>query len=367
MFKKLFNKIFNLRPAVEVKQAKALNEQHSLLSANIQEPSATESKLRSSDSYVRQAKSHLSNSNETAEEAQQIDLSALFYSLLFPMSSHKNGGMANNLERSILAEINIAFSAPQDIAAKVLKLPRRITELDHQLSQDGIETKQVLRLIEQDPVLSVEVLKLCNSSAFKRSDKDITNLQQAIVQLGRAQLRQFVRSCLVKEMIDIKPIYFRRFGAEIWRHSMQVAFIASDLAEEDADTVFLLGLLHDVGKIAIFKMLLDAFEKAEPGEQPSSALFKQVMTTKSLGLSALLAKHWQLPAQFEFQLAQLTNSDYRPTDAMALAVWRANIISECSMLRQKDKLKQDDLQQLLQQVGLNQSEFEVIHQKLICF
>nr|WP_144214416.1 HDOD domain-containing protein [Shewanella donghaensis] len=299
------------------------------------------------------------------ELSESIDLSALFYSLLFPASSHDSGGMANNLERSILTDIEVAFSAPKDIAEKVLKLPTRISELDNKLAQDSFDTKELLALIEQDPVLSVEVLTLCNSSAFKRSDKDITNLQQAIVQLGRGQLRQFVRSCLVKEMINIKPIYFRRFGAEIWRHSMQVAFIASDLAEEDVDTVFLLGLLHDVGKIAIFKMLLDAFQKAEPGEQPSSRLFKQVMTTKSLGLSALLAKHWQLPEQFEFQLAQLANSDYRPTDAMALAVWRANIISECSMLKQKNKLKDDELNQLLQQVGLNQSEFDIVHQQLI--
>ncbi|WP_037459768.1 HDOD domain-containing protein [Shewanella sp. HN-41] len=293
-----------------------------------------------------------------------VDLDALFYSLLFSARAKDTGGVANNLERRVMLEIEQALASPQIIAETVLKLPSKVLELDRKLTDPLFETKDLLALIEKDPLLSVEVLKLCNSPAFKRAGKDITSLQQALVQLGREQLRYFVTSCLVREMLDIKPIYFRRFGAEIWRHSMQVAFLASELSEEDRDTTFLLGLLHDVGKLAIFKILLDAFVQAEPGEQPNSWLFRQVMTAKSLTLSALLAKYWQLPSTFETELDKLANINARPKSGLAAIVWRANVISEISMLHQAGKLSAEVLSNLLAQVMLDKTQFDELHQKL---
>jgi HD-like signal output (HDOD) protein len=298
----------------------------------------------------------------------QLDLSALFYSLLFANQQTTTTGIANNLERSVMHNIELALSSPQSIAENVLKLPSKILELDKKLADDSIETQELIQLIEQDPLLCVEVLKLCNSPAFKRAENDVSSIQQALVQVGRQQLRQFITASLARELIDIKPIYFRRFGAEIWRHSMQVAFLASELASpEQRDSAFLVGLLHDVGKIAIFKMLVDAFYQAEPGEQPNSILFKQVMTTKSLTLSALLARCWQLPLHFETPLTLLANTNIKPTDGMTLLIWKANIISECSMLQQVDKLPQPALAVLLAQVECSEEGFIVLHQKLIQF
>ncbi|MCL1114265.1 MULTISPECIES: HDOD domain-containing protein [Shewanella] len=298
----------------------------------------------------------------------QLDLSALFYSLLFTTNHTGSEGIANNLERNVMQSIELALSSPQDIAENVLKLPNKILELDKKLADDEIDIQELILLIEQDPLLCVEVLKLCNSPAFKRAENDVTSIQQALVLVGRVQLRQFITTCLARELIDIKPIYFRRFGAEVWRHSMQVAFLASELApKEQRDSIFILGLLHDVGKIAIFKLLLDAFYQAEPGEQPNSALFKQVMTTKSLTLSALLARYWQLPSHFETPLNVLANTHVKPSDDIALIIWKANIISECSMLLQFDKLPHSALVVLLAQVELTEEEFSELHQKLIKF
>nr|WP_228497482.1 HDOD domain-containing protein [Shewanella intestini] len=296
--------------------------------------------------------------------AAAVDLASLFYGLLFSQQSHAMSGTANNLERKVMAEIEIALSSVKDIADTVLKLPNKIIELDKKLADESIENKELLALIEQDPLLSVEVLKLCNSAAFKRSENDVTSLQQALVQVGRTQLRRFVTTCLSREMIDIKPIYFRRFGAQIWRHSMQVAFLASELADEDADSAFLLGLLHDVGKLAIFKLIIDAFYQAEPGEQPRSLLFSQVMTTKSLTLSALLAKQWQLPATFSSNLTELANTSIEPQSGLSRVIWQANIISECSMLKQANKLPETTLEMLIETVGVSMADFEVLHQKL---
>lgn len=294
-----------------------------------------------------------------------IDLSALFYSLLFP--STQLNGTANELEKSVFRRVEAALASPKAIAERVLKMPTQVAALDKQLADESSDTKALLALIEKDPVLSVEVLKLCNSPLFKRSDKEVTSLQLALVQLGRDQIRRFVTSVMMRKIIEVKPIYFRRFGSQIWRHSMQVAYLASELTDEDPDSAFLLGLLHDVGKIAIFKLLLEAFKQAEPGEQPCSSLFRQVMTTKSLSLSALLARYWELPSLFESELSRLAVVDSKPAGGLADVIWRANLISECSMLFEAGKLQPEQLDRLLYDAGIDSDTFNLLHEKLVLF
>ncbi|WP_299796621.1 HDOD domain-containing protein [uncultured Shewanella sp.] len=348
MVKKLFNKLFNIRDNTTVAKPKSFSQNPEFKQAPIQKQ-ATSPEL-------------------TELETETVDVSTLFYSLLFPARKGDQGGVANNLEKNVIGDVERALSSPMTIAENVLKLPSRMAELDKKLGDEDVDIKVLLELIQQDPVLSVEVLKLCNSPAFRRSDREVTSLQLAFVQLGRDQLRRYVTTCLIREMIEIKPIYFRRFGLQVWRHSMQVAYLSSELAAElpgeDPDTAFMLGLLHDVGKIAIFKMLLDGFNLAEPGEQPSSSLFRQVMTSKSLSLSALLVRCWQLPPSFEKALSALANTGTKPTEKLAAVVWRANLISECSMLHQAGKLDEACLNRLLIDADLARDVFDRLHEKL---
>ncbi|QSX30118.1 HDOD domain-containing protein [Shewanella cyperi] len=348
---KFFRKLFNLREKTIVERPVSFSE-----------PAVAQKYQQD----LQRASSH-QQQQQTEVTDVTLDVAALFYSLLFAVTSKDTSGVANNLERRVIADVEQGLADPQKVAEDVLRLPGKVLELDRMLADPAVETPEVIATIQQDPVLCAEVLKLCNSPAFHRGEKHITSLQQAVVVLGRAQLRRFVSSVLLREMIEIKPIYFRRFGAEIWRHSMQVAFLASELANEDKDTAFLLGLLHDVGKIAIFQMLVAEFVKADPSEQPKSWLFRQIMTSKSLVLSALLVKCWQLPPPFSRVLAVLAQSDAVPESDVARAIWRANWLSECSMLWQAKRLSEPMLQQLLQRLEVDRASFDALHEKLLNF
>jgi HD-like signal output (HDOD) protein len=345
---RLFRKLFNLREKVEVERPKSFNE----APPNIQHERKT-----------------LSRSRETATESDElvtaVDATALFYSLLFSVSSQNSGGVANKLEKRVMSDIELALASPQQIADSVLQIPGRMLELDSKLSDPEFDNQDIVALIQQDPVLSAEVIRICNSAAFRRSERQITSLQQALVQLGSNRLRRIVTTCMMKEMIDIKPIYFRRFGAHLWRHSLQVAFLAGELETEEPDTAFMVGLLHDVGKIAIFKLLLDAFIQAEPGEQPKSWLFRQVMTARSLSLSSLLVSCWQLPKAFETVLQPLANVGAKPENRLSQLIWQANLLSECSMLVEEDKLPPELLDALLKEANISRGMFEQWHQQLL--
>ncbi|MEC4727155.1 HDOD domain-containing protein [Shewanella sp. D64] len=351
MVKKIIQKIFNVRDKANVDEAKS-----SAIDPSFQNiASVSQKPVQSSMNPPKQ--------NVVAEPVT-VDLCALFYGLLFPSQGCDDGKIANNLENTVISDVENALIWPENIAQKVLKLPSQLAVLDQKLRDDSVDINTVLEVFKTKPLLSIEVLKLCNSPAFKRSDKEVTSLQQAFVQLGREQIRRLVMTCFMGELGDIKPIYYRRFGSQIWRHSKQVSYLSGELCQNDPDTAFMLGLLHDVGKIAIFKMLLDAFHQAEPGEQPKSSLFKQVMTTKSLSLSTSLAKYWNLPEIFESSLSQLANSDTKPSASLSLAVWRANLISECSMLFEVNQLQDECLNKLLIDADITREQFDIYHEKL---
>lgn len=356
MFKKLVKSVFNVRDDKQLKNENAFKDVPSRVSAN---------ETMKAKPQVTATAAGTGETTATAKQVSHVDVTALFYSLLFQVGSDDKGGVANTLEKQVIEAVTDALASPQVIADSVLSLPSQLVELDKQLKDPDTDIDQILKLIQQDPLLSVEVLKLCNSPAFRRSQKEITGLQQAVVQLGREQIRRLVTSCMVKEMLDIKPIYFRRFGAQIWRHSLQVAWLAGQLADKDqADDAFLMALLHDVGKIAIFKMLLDAFAKAEPGEQPRSSLFRQVMTARSLTLSAVLTQCWDLPESITETLSTLAGESGQPDDGIARVVWRANLISEIAMLQEAGRLEPNVMTALVERAGLDQQQFEQFNDKL---
>ncbi|MGI2261323.1 HDOD domain-containing protein [Shewanella sp. GXUN23E] len=353
MFKKIMKSVFNVRDDKQLKNEDAFKGPQQ--KAVVQQSAANKPKIPQPG--VRQP--------VAAALASHIDVTALFYSLLFQVGADDTGGVANTLEKRVIDAVTEALASPQIIADRVLSLPSRLVELDRQLKLPETDINQILALIQQDPVLSVEVLRLCNSPAFRRSSKEITGLQQAVVQLGREQIRQLVTSCMVKEMMAIKPIYFRRFGAQIWRHSQQVAWLAGQLADKDlADDAFLIALLHDVGKIAIFKLMLDAFARAEPGEQPSSSLFRQVMTARSLSLSAVLTKCWGLPDTITETLSDLAAQDGILQDGIARVIWQANLISEIAMLHEAGRLEPNIFVALLNRAGVSEQEFELFNVRL---
>ena len=349
MFKKIIKSVFNVRSDHELKNEDAFKS----------------SQQKAIGQQTKSVAKPQAPSNQPHPQPNQIDVTALFYSLLFQAGSGDTGGVANALEKQVIEAVKEALASPQQIADNVLSLPSRLVELDNQLKDPETDIAGILALIQQDPVLSVEVLKLCNSPAFRRSQKEITSLQQAVVQLGREQIRQMVTTCMVREMMDIKPIYFRRFGAQIWRHSQQVAWLAEQFApKQQAEDAFLIALVHDVGKMAIFKMLLDAFARSEQGEQPCSSLFRQVMTARSLTLSALLAQCWNLPETITETLSQLAAVDGPPKDGVPLVIWRANLVSETYMLHESGKLESNVLTALQQKAGITEEEFEVLSLKL---
>ncbi|GIC78900.1 HDOD domain-containing protein [Moritella sp. F3] len=276
-----------------------------------------------------------------------IDTSSLFYDLLFNNKdaiTAANSGL-NPLEKSILLKVEASVGRPENIALNVVRLPAVLHKVSALIDSDNYTAEQLAALITQDPVLAADVIKLVNSAGYQVGTQEITCLQEAVVRLGGLQIKSIVLTIVMKNMTDIKPIYFKLFGQYLWQHSLTTALWAKMLAKshgEDPDLAYFLGLIHDVGKIALFKLIVDEMNTSDPQFRPSSKLFRQMMTKHSLRLSALIAQAWLLPGSVVKALHEQSES---PTvlqhTGPGKLLLQANLYSEIHLLLEQGSISQE--------------------------
>jgi HD-like signal output (HDOD) protein/ActR/RegA family two-component response regulator len=159
------------------------------------------------------------------------------------------------------------------------------------------------RVIESDPVLSAQILKLSNSVLFASLNRRISSIKDAIVRIGFKETKRLVMSVSVMKLFeqDNKSIGFDRLG--FWCHSLATAIISERIARRagtvNSDEVFLAGLLHDFGIIVLDEFFPTLFFKIIEDTTNSGGLFiereKALLGIHHNDVLAELFTKWKLP------------------------------------------------------------------------
>ncbi len=130
-------------------------------------------------------------------------------------------------------------------------LPVIYQELFQKMQDPDVGVPQIAELITQDQALSAKILHLVNS-AFYGYSKQIKTISRAVVILGFRAVRS---AALAISVFD----YFNDEESDsidmldFWKHSIAVAGICKVMAKElginQQEEAFIVGLLHDVGKL----------------------------------------------------------------------------------------------------------------------
>jgi putative nucleotidyltransferase with HDIG domain len=166
--------------------------------------------------------------------------------------------------------------------------------------------KSVGDLVGRDPVLASRVLKLANSAAFP-GRSPVTTLDQSIARMGTEGLKLALYHYSMYQAFSSKDERIQAAFQGIWEHSLAVALIAKEIAGQlagpgcaDAGTVYLAGLLHDVGKPVVAALLLEAEKlmSVHKSSLPwiSHAVWRQVVNRSHRSVGVALARRWNLQA-----------------------------------------------------------------------
>lgn len=210
----------------------------------------------------------------------------------------------------VAAEVGGLVSLPE-VATRIL-----------QVADDPASTAEdVGRVILQDAALVARLLRAANSPALGMRGQ-VDTVSRAVVVLGVRQVRDLALGlCATRSFAGI-PTALMDVDA-FWHHSLLAALCARQLAQRvprlRAESVFVAGLLHDVGQLLLCRarpqqeqaallMTVDA-----PGEPDLHACEREVLGYDHADVGAALAQLWGLPVH----LVECIGFHHRPQDAVA--------------------------------------------------
>lgn len=199
--------------------------------------------------------------------------------------------LAAEVERLVLARVaagRVDVPAINLVALRCLDIIRE-RDFDH---------RKLVTEIEKEPMIAVLVIRTANAAVY--GSNPVSKLEQAVFRLGALRLEVVILEYAARKVFDTTGP-FASANRRIWDHSVAVARLARDLASfvgrHDADSYYLAGLLHDIGKPVVAALLLETSRKVAPGMASwlDMALFEKVITDVHHQAGKLVAAAWKLP------------------------------------------------------------------------
>jgi len=139
-------------------------------------------------------------------------------------------------------------------------LPVVATRLLNLTTSSRSEAREVIQLIQADQALTAKILSL-GGRANVAVPKEARTVEKVVLMLGFEAVRSAVLGIKVFEMFDGREDVAGELDQrEFWKHCLAVATVAESLAKRlrldtDPEEVFVCGLLHDLGKLALAQCL----------------------------------------------------------------------------------------------------------------
>ena len=158
--------------------------------------------------------------------------------------------------------------------ASLQSINRALGEL---VRSEGSLNSQIAEVIRRDPSLSARLLRMVNSVYFGLSAR-VNNIEEAVFFLGLRQIRELsMATPVIEELEQLQQSTSANLPwKELWSHSIATAILtreilASTSMEIDDDTDYLVGLLHNVGKVVMAYAFPDELRTlmAEPLATPA--------------------------------------------------------------------------------------------------
>lgn len=140
-------------------------------------------------------------------------------------------------------------------------LPENIKAIRDLINDPKSNSTNISNLIKRDPALTAGVLRVANSAAYM-TRAQVDTVEQAVTLIG---LRQLSTTLLTIGAQDVLNSRYKQVQ-EIWDHSYQCAFFAQQLmkmknGDDEVESAYIAGLLHDIGKIILISITPDLVEK----------------------------------------------------------------------------------------------------------
>ncbi len=218
------------------------------------------------------------------------------------------------------------MGSPQNIAP----LPRVCAQLAELTAQQATDAAQLARLIQSDPALAGEIMRVANSPAL-RPRSPIVSLQQAVSWLGVAEVRNIAMAVMLRGEVFTAPGHEPE-SEELWREAWLAGLWAKEIARErrkHVESAFLAALMHRTGAALALK-ILSRFE-LEKRTVMDARTFGDLVVEFEPAFGRLLMNSWLLPKDVQDAASEWRNYRESTHSDLAGTVHAAHLLATHTM------------------------------------
>jgi len=238
-------------------------------------------------------------------------------------------------------------------------LPESVLKLEELFAQGDPEMRELVKIIESDPALTVDILAKVNAPLYSFT-RQIISIHQAVTLFGSAKIRAMVLSSTIERSFDVN---LTPYGISTDRFA-KISAMQSELMFQwymgiDVDRAKLLtpiAFLMETGKILISKDIIERHKEdqflLDTKNYDKLAYVENIhvnMTTAQI--NALIFEHWNLNVTFIECMKYLDNESETPMaiqkEIEALQIVRSIInvreqFSDAALTKLKERMERKD-------------------------
>ncbi len=184
---------------------------------------------------------------------------------------------------------------------ELVSLPEALVRLNVLVEDPRSTVEQIARVIETDSALTARLLRIVNSPFYGLPSR-VETVRQAVSLVGMREIRDLAVATAVARVFEGIPpelMDMERF----WRHSLLTGLVARELARHRrdgaAESRFVAGLLHDVGKLLLARQIPElarhALARATYEQIPLPEAEREALGFDHAEVGGALLEAWRLP------------------------------------------------------------------------
>ncbi|MBF0549785.1 MAG: HDOD domain-containing protein [Deltaproteobacteria bacterium] len=200
------------------------------------------------------------------------------------------------------------------------------------IGQGVYQESTLVKMIMIDQSLTCQILREANSGFFSGLRR-VSTLEEALTRLGRNRVAVLILALIEKNTYISPNARINDFMLELWRHSLTCAMASRWLAQKAdypgmANEAFLAGLLHDIGKLFLLRVLDEIVASDEIQIDLSGDLIKEVLQTQHTIQGFNLLSRWNLPERYCHVVRDHHEDNFDATDVLMIMLRLVNLACE---------------------------------------
>ncbi|AEH44288.1 putative signal transduction protein [Thermodesulfatator indicus DSM 15286] len=219
---------------------------------------------------------------------------------------------------------------------KLPTLPQTSQKVLSAIEKDA-SAKELEKIIYEDQALAAKILKIANSPLYAAASGETKSLKMAIVRLGFGEVRNIVLASALSYILKPSATFKKFDMLRLWTHAIgtaRAAFLLGEQENSDAEMLYSLGLLHDIGRLVEAVFLPDYFLKILAIQEAKSCSFYEA--EKEVGIfhneiGSYVAQKWRFSEDF----VRAIKNHHQPVqngkvDKISAFIFKADIVARAA-------------------------------------